>query len=79
MKLNFSSLLSTLIADLRFVIGLFFVLISLILLFAGATTTEMTNSVKVEGIGNLNFFSAGIMGIFGLSMLFMAWCGTKKR
>ncbi len=72
------NLVAALISDLRFVIGLFFVLVSLILVFAGATSDGSAPNSTVEGIGNLNFISAGIMGIFGLFMLFMAWRGMKK-
>ncbi len=63
-----------LLEDLRFVIGLFFSLISLILLLAGVISPSNPHSDF-----NLNWMAAGYIGVFSGVMLFLGISAYRKN
>ena len=58
--------------DLRFIIGLFFSLTGLILLFSYFTATESNHP-------ELNLYSGGLMLVFGLVMLLLFYKGDAEN
>lgn len=60
--------------DLRFPIGLLFVIFSSILLFLGLAHPEIA---KPGSDINLNLYAGTCMGVFGLFMLISAVCSAK--
>jgi hypothetical protein len=69
MKTTFINLLG----DLRFVIGVFFAIISLILILTGLFSGSRTP----EGL-NLNLISGSFIVCFSVFMLASSWFGRKK-
>lgn len=59
-----------LLDDLRFVIGVFFLLVTVVLVFAG---NEPSPAAVDGSLGNLNLFGAGLTGCFGVAMLLMTF------
>ncbi len=62
--------------DLRFVIGLFFLLVAITLaLFGGGPSPDSANG----GVENLNLFASGMMGSFAILMLVLTFLFPAKE